>query len=156
MSVQRRDQEVGKVLYLFENYRLDSDRRELHRGSELVGQFDEAWCCIGEAIITVETSNEIWWEAEVHRTAGEIALKSAAPDGTKAQTYYERALAVARKQGAKSLELRAASSMAQLLYDQCKQNAARDLLAPVYNWFTEGIGTRDLKQAKALLDMLAK
>jgi predicted ATPase len=117
-----------------------------------LGQFDDAWRRIGEAIITVARSNENWWEAEVHRTAGEIAL-TADRDGARA--YFERALAVARKQRAKSLELRAATSMAQLLRDQGKQNAARELLAPVYNWFTEGFDTRDLKEAKTLLDTLA-
>jgi predicted ATPase len=73
----------------------------------------------------------------------------------KAQTYFERALAVARKQEAKSLELRAAMSMARLWRDQGKRDEARDLLAPVYGWFTEGFNTRDLKAAKKLLDELA-
>jgi predicted ATPase len=74
---------------------------------------------------------------------------------TKAQTYFERALAIARAQQAKSWELRAAMSMARLWRDQGKQNEARELLAPVYGWFTEGFDTPDLKNAKVLLDALA-
>ena len=73
----------------------------------------------------------------------------------KAQAYFERALIVARQQQAKSLELRAAMSMARLWRDQSKRDEARGLLAPVYGWFTEGFDTLDLKEAKALLDALA-
>ena len=86
---------------------------------------------------------------------GEIALKSPEPDTAKAEAYFERALAVARQQQAKSWELRAAMSMARLWRDQGKRDEARDLLGPVYNWFTEGFDTLDLKQAKALLGELA-
>jgi predicted ATPase len=86
--------------------------------------------------------------------AGEIALLSPEPDAPKAEQYFERALAVARQQQAKSWELRAAMSMARLWRDQDKRDAARDLLAPVYGWFTEGFDTLDLKEAKALLDEL--
>jgi predicted ATPase len=95
------------------------------------------------------------FEAEVNRIAGEIALKSAKPDTATAETYFQRALAVARQQQAKSWELRAAKSMARLWRDQGKRNEARELLAPVYGWFTEGFDTLDLKEAKALLDELA-
>jgi predicted ATPase len=120
-----------------------------------IGQFDEAWRCVGEAITAVETTGESWCEAEVHRTAGNIALMSPQPDTAKAVACFERALAVARKQQAKSWELRAAMSMARLWRDQGKRNEARNLLAPVYRWFTEGFDTLDLKEAKALLDELA-
>jgi predicted ATPase len=95
------------------------------------------------------------WEPDVHRLAGEIALKSPQPDAAKAKEYFERALSVARAQQAKSWELRAAMSMARLWRDQGKPQQARDLLAPVYGWFTEGFDTLDLKEAKALLDELA-
>jgi hypothetical protein len=94
-------------------------------------------------------------EAEVHRIAGEIALKSPAPDPEKAVAYFDRALAIARQQQTKSWELRAAMSMARLWRDQGKCDEARELLAPVYGWFTEGFDTLDLKEAKALLDELA-
>jgi predicted ATPase len=116
-----------------------------------LGQFGEAWRCIGEAISTTATTKERWFEAEAYRVAGEIALKSPKPDAAKAETYFERALAVARKQQAKSSELRAAMSLARLWRSQGKVQQARELLAPVYGWFTEGFDTRDLKEAKALL-----
>jgi predicted ATPase len=103
----------------------------------------------------VEATKERWCEAEVNRVAGEIALMSPERDAAKAEAYFERALAVAREQQAKSWELRAAMSMARLWRDQGKRDEARDLLAPVYGWFTEGFDTRDLKEAKALLDELS-
>jgi tetratricopeptide (TPR) repeat protein len=120
-----------------------------------LGQFGEAWRYIGDAMTIVETSGLRSPEAEVCRVAGEIALKSPEQDMAKAQAYFDRALAVARAQQAKSWELRAAMSMARLWRDQGKREEARDLLAPVYNWFTEGFDTPDLKEAKALLDELA-
>jgi len=86
--------------------------------------------------------------------AGEIALKSPEPDAAKAEAHFERALAVARQQQAKSWELRASMSMARLWPDQGKPQQARELLAPVYGWFNEGFDTLDLKEAKALLDEL--
>jgi predicted ATPase len=119
-----------------------------------LGELDDAWRCVGEAKSTVETTGERWCEGEVNRVAGEIALQSPKPDATKAETYFERALAIARQQQAKSWELRAAMSMARLWRDQSKVQQARELLAPVYGWFTEGFDTRDLKEAKALLDAL--
>ncbi len=125
------------------------------RANETLGRFDEAWRCISEAMTAVEKTKETWLEAEVNRVAGEIALMPPEPDAAKAQAYFERALAVARKQQAKSWELRAAMSMARLWRDQGKREEARVLLAPVYGWFTEGFDTLDLKEAKALLDELA-
>jgi predicted ATPase len=127
----------------------------LARAHSELGQFGDAWRFIGEAIEAIEKTKERWWEAEVNRLAGEIALKSPEPDAAKAEAYFERALAVARKQQAKSLELRAAMSLARLWRDQGKMQQARELLAPVYGWFTEGFDTRDLKEAKTLLEDLA-
>ena len=111
----------------------------LARAHAELGQFDEAWRCIGEAMTAVETTKERWFEAEINRIAGEIALKSPEPDAAKAEAYFERALAVARQQQAKSWELRAAMSLARLWRDQGKVQQARELLAPVYGWFTEGL-----------------
>jgi predicted ATPase len=127
----------------------------LARAHTQLGQFEEAWRCIGEAMTAVETAKEKWCEAEVHRVAGEIALKCPEPDAPKAEAYFERALAVARQQQAKSWELRAAMSMARLWRDQGKPQQARELLTPIYDWFTEGFNTRDLQEAKALLEELA-
>ena len=103
----------------------------------------------------VERTEERFFEAEIDRIAGEIALKSPQPNVAKAEAYFDRALAVARQQRAKSWELRAAMSMARLWRDQGKRREALDLLAPVYGWFTEGFDTLDLKEAKGLLDELA-
>ena len=121
-----------------------------------LGQFDEAWRCIGEAMAHVETTKERRWEAEVNRIAGEIALASSQPDEAAAEAYFERAVSMARQQQAKSWELRAAMSMARLWRDQGKRQQAHELLAPIYGWFTEGFDTLDLKEAKALLDELAQ
>jgi predicted ATPase len=110
--------------------------------------------CVGEAITAIETTKERWWEAEVNRVAGEIALMPPKPDVTKAETYFERALAVARQQQAKSWELRTAMSMARLWRDQGRPQQARERLAPVYGWFTEGFDTLDLMETKALLEEL--
>ena len=120
-----------------------------------LGKFVEAWRCINEATGAVEATKEAMFEPEVYRIAGEIALKSPELDAAKAEEYFDRALAVARKQQAKSWELRAAMSMARLWRDQGKPQQARELLSPVYGWFTEGFDTLDLKEAKALLDQLA-
>jgi predicted ATPase len=100
-------------------------------------------------------AKETWWEAEVNRVAGEISPMSPKPNAAKAEAHFERALAIARQQQAKSWELRAAMSLACLWRDQGKARQARELLAPVYGWFTEGFDTRDLKEAKALLEELA-
>ena len=104
--------------------------------------------------MAVETTGERWCEAEINRVAGQIALLSAEPEKAKAEEYFERALAIAHEQQAKSWELRAAMSVARLWRDQGKPRQARELLAPVYGWFTEGFDTLDLKEAKKLLDEL--
>jgi predicted ATPase len=126
----------------------------LARAYAELGQLNDAWRCIGEAVTAVDTTKEGLWEAEVHRMAGQIALLSPEPDAAKAQGYFDHALAVARRQHTKSWELRASMSLACLWRDQGKPQQARELLAPVYGWFTEGFDTRDLKDAKALLDEL--
>src|SRR5271163_670030 len=127
----------------------------LARAHAELGQFEAAWRCIGEAMTTAETTKETWCEAEIHRTAGEIALMPPEPDAAKAQGHFERAITIARAQQAKSWELRAATSLARLWRDHGKRQQARDLLAPVYGWFTEGFDTLDLRESKRLLDDLA-
>ncbi len=93
-------------------------------------------------------------EAELHRLQGELLLDRSPGDYGPAESAFQEALSIARAQQAKSLELRAATSLARLWRAQAKTKAARELLAPVYNWFTEGFDTPDLKEAKALLDEL--
>jgi tetratricopeptide (TPR) repeat protein len=118
-------------------------------------QFDDAWRCMREAMATIGTTKERWCEAEVERMAGELAL-SAEPDAARAEAHFARALAVAHGQQAKSWELRGAMSMARLWHDQGKRRRAHDLLARTYGWFTQGFDTPDLREAKALLDELAR
>jgi predicted ATPase len=118
------------------------------------GRIDEARRCIDEAIVAIKTTKETIYEAEVYRIAGDIALKSPQPNAAKAEWNFNRALAVARQQQAKSWELRAAMNMARLWRDQGKSQQARELLAPVYSWFTGGFDTLDLQEAKALFDEL--
>ena len=118
------------------------------------GRFDDAWRCIDKAMTAMHATKERWCEAEAHRVAGEITLKSPQRDVAKAQAYFEHSLSLARAQQAKSWELRAATSSARLLSDQGKRQTARDLLAPIYDWFTEGFDTSDLRTAKALLGEL--
>src|SRR5262249_31554373 len=110
---------------------------------------------LGEALTAIETTKEQWCEAEVNRIAGEIALMSPEPDTTKAEAYFERALAIARQQHAKSWALRAAMSMARPLRDQGKVQQARVLLVQVYGWCPEGYDPRDVREAKALSQELA-
>jgi class 3 adenylate cyclase/predicted ATPase len=120
-----------------------------------IGRLDDAWTNIREAMTAVETTKERWCEAEISRIAGEVGLLRPGPDTAKAETSFARALEIARKQQAKAWELRAAMSMARLLRAQGKQSAAHELLSPIYNWFTQGFDTLDLREAKTLLDELA-
>jgi predicted ATPase len=127
----------------------------LAKAQSELGQLDDAWRSMREALATIDTTKERWCEAEVDRMAGELAL-SPEPDAARAEAHFARALAVARNQQAKSWELRAAMSMARLWRDQGKRRQAHDLLAPVHDWFTQGFDTLDLREARALLDELAR
>jgi predicted ATPase len=120
-----------------------------------LGHFIDAQSSIGDAFTAIKATKETWFEAEAHRAAGEIEAKAANPESAQAEVHFGHALAVAREQQAKSWELRAAMSLARLWRDRGKSQQARELLAPVYGWFTEGFDTLDLKEAKALLDELA-
>jgi len=115
-------------------------------------RFDDAWRCIGQATTMAETTGERRFEAEIQRVAGEIALLM--PDFARAETHFARAITLASDQKANSWKLRASTSLARLWRDQGKRTEARDLLAPIYGWFTEGFDTPDLKDAKALLEEL--
>jgi predicted ATPase len=117
------------------------------------GQAEAALHLLSEALAAVEDMGERMFEAELHRIIGDVLLSVQRQD--KAQVELTRAVAIARQQHAKSWELRAATSMARLWRTQSKVRQARELLAPVYGWFTEGFDTRDLKEAKALLEELA-
>jgi class 3 adenylate cyclase/predicted ATPase len=118
------------------------------------GQPAEALAVVSEALAAVEQSGERWWEAELCRLKSHLLLAISASGFAEAEAYLRRAIQVAQAQAAKSLELRAATSLAKLWAEQGKRSQARDLLAPVYGWFTEGLETADLKAAKSLLDEL--
>jgi predicted ATPase/class 3 adenylate cyclase len=109
---------------------------------------------LAEALATLARSRVRWWEAELHRLRGELLLQSAMAQPGEVEACFQQALAVARRQQAKSLELRAAMSLSRLWQQQGKRTEARELLVPVYGWFTEGFDTADLQEAKALLDEL--
>jgi predicted ATPase len=109
---------------------------------------------IDEALKHVERTGERLWEAELYRLRGEMALVLSPEESDRAQASLLHALEVARQQGAKSLELRAATSVAVLWRRQGRATDARALLAPVYDWFTEGFETADLRKARAVLDSL--
>jgi predicted ATPase len=117
-----------------------------------LGRTTEGLSYLTEAEQIIETTKDAHYEAELHRVRGDLLNANA--DVTGAERSYQQAIAVAKRQSAKMFELRAATSLARLWRDQGKQDAARELLAPVYGWFTEGFDTRDLKEAKALLDEL--
>ena len=116
------------------------------------GRTAAALARLGEAVEAVNAYQERWFEAEIHRLRGEVLRDTA--DHAAAAACLRTAIDIARHQNAKLWELRSSVSLAQMLRDQGKQTAARDLLAPVYDWFTEGFDTPDLTEAKALLDAL--
>jgi class 3 adenylate cyclase/predicted ATPase len=119
--------------------------------SDHLGRTEEGLQALAEAHTMVEQYEDRWWEAEIHRLRGIVLLRQPGTPQTEVETWLQRALDVARRQEAKSLELRAAMSLARLWQQQGKSAEAHALLAPIYGWFTEGFDTADLQEAKALL-----
>jgi len=119
------------------------------------GQIEEVLRALTQALALVDKSGGNWYEADIHRLKGELLLQQSSDNHPEAESCFQQAINVACSQQAKSLELRAATSLARLWQQQGKRQEAHALLAPVYNWFTEGFDTADLKDAKALLDTLA-
>jgi predicted ATPase len=119
------------------------------------GQPEAGLVLMDEAQEFVTRTGERYCEAELHRVEAELLLARSPSDPAGAEAAFREALAVARRHSAKSWELRAATSLARLWHGQGRKQEARALLAPVYDWFTEGFDTRDLKDAKALLDELS-
>jgi predicted ATPase len=120
-----------------------------------LGHIEDGLQALAEAYTLVEQHDERWWEAEIHRLRGVLLQRQTIPQPEDAEVWLQRALDVARRQEAKSLELRAAMSLARLWQQQGKRQEAYDLLTPIYGWFTEGFDTADLQDAKILLDELA-
>jgi predicted ATPase len=122
----------------------------------LAGQPEEGLALLDEALHMADTNGECWWKAELYRLKGELLLQQPVPEAPQAEACFRQALAVAHHQQAKSLELRAAMSLSRLWQRQGRQAEARELLAPIYGWFTEGFDTADLQGAKALLEELGR
>jgi predicted ATPase len=127
----------------------------LVEASDHLGHTEDGLQALAEAHTLVEQHEERFWEAEIARLRGVLLLRQMGTPQPEVETWLQRALDVARRQEAKSLELRAAMSLAQLWQQQGKRAEAHELLAPIYSWFTEGFDTTDLQEAKALLEELA-
>jgi predicted ATPase len=117
------------------------------------GRTDDALALVAEALALVEGRDERHWEAEIYRVKGELLLESGG--SSEAETCFHHSIEIARRQSAKSLELRATTSLARFLDRQGRQDEARRRLSEIHSWFTEGFETADLKDAKALLDALS-
>ena len=145
-GARRRDGKPGRCARIF---------AVLAEAQRAAGQLAEAQGTVATALAVAAQTGQFFFDADLHRLDGDLLL---ATGGTadEAAARYHRALAIAREQGARSFELRAATSLARLWRDQGKRAEARDLLAPVYGWFTEGFDTRDLKDAKTLLGELGR
>ena len=125
----------------------------LARACEIAGQIEEAVSLLDDALQIVEGTGERWFAAELNRHKGQLLLRQGQSEA--AQELYRKALSIAEGQEAKLWELRATASLARLRRDQGCHAEARDLLTPVYGWFTEGFDTPDLREAKTLLDELS-
>jgi len=121
-----------------------------------LGHPEDGLQALAEAHTLVEQQEERWWEAEVYRLRGVLLLRQPGTPQAEAETWLQRALDVAHRQEAKSLELRAAMSLSRLWQQQGKRAEAYERLAPLYAWFTEGFDTADLQEARALLEALGK
>jgi predicted ATPase len=122
----------------------------------IIGQPEAGLTALAEALTLADTTGERWYEPELYRHKGELLLQQNADNQAEAESYFQHAISIAQSQQAKSWELRATTSLGRLWHQQGKRQEAHDLLASVYNWFTEGFDTADLKDAKALLDALGE
>ena len=118
------------------------------------GQIEEGLNVLAEALAAVRSTGGYFYEAELYRLKGELLLQQVVPDEPQAEACFQQALDITRRQQAKSLELRAAMSLSRLRQRQGKRAEAYELLAPIYDWFTEGFDTADLQDARALLEEL--
>jgi predicted ATPase len=126
----------------------------LAEGYREAGHLDEALGAVKEALAAANAQEERSYEPEIHRLRGELLLRQDDSNTAEAERCFERSIEIARHQSAKSWELRTTMSLARLLDEQGRREEARAMLAEIYNWFTEGFDTADLKDAKALLEEL--
>ena len=131
-----------------------SHQSSLAKAYALLGQFDEAWEAIGKAVAFFESVGPSCYETQVYQIAGEIALMMPHPDVGRAEGFFKKGLSIARSREVKAWELHITTCLARLWRDQGKSHEAFDLLAPIYNWFTEGFSWRRMIEAKALLEEL--
>ena len=120
-----------------------------------IGEPEAGLTVLAEALTLAETTGERWYDPELYRLKGALLLQQSLDNQAEAEACFHHTLDIARNRQAKSLELRAATSLARLWQQRGKHQEAHDLLAPVYHWFTEGFDTADLQEAKALLEELA-
>jgi predicted ATPase len=120
---------------------------------EIAGQMEDALTHLNDALQVMKRTGEGWFAAELYRHKGQVVLRQGHTEA--AEELYRNALSIARKQEAKMWELRAVVSLARLRHDQGRRAEARELVAPVYGWFTQGFDTPDLQEAKALLDQIS-
>jgi predicted ATPase len=121
----------------------------------LAGEVELGLAELDQALARSTEAGEKWADAELHRLRGDLLYRLPRPDSDNAEISFRAAVSIAREQGTRGFELRAATSLARLLYDHGQREDARELLAPVYGSFNEGLDTVDLKEAKALLTALA-
>jgi len=124
-----------------------------------MGQTEEGLSVLAEALTSINTTGERYYEAELYRLKGKLLLQShiQSPESgvqQEAEACFLKAIDIARRQQAKSLELRVVISLSRLWQQQGKKDEARQILAEIYSWFTEGFDTKDLQEAKALLEEL--
>ena len=155
---------IREGLTTFQNMGIESTRSYnlalLAEAYEKAGQIEEGLRTLAEALAKVDKTGERFYEAELYRLKGELTLQSQVQSlrskvQEEAEECFSQAIEIARRQSAKSLELRAVMSLARLWQQQGKQYEARRMLAEIYGWFTEGFDTKDLQEAKALLAVLA-
>ena len=120
-----------------------------------LGQVEEGFSLLAEALAVVEETNERYWEAELYRVKGELLLAQDKNEAAEAETCFQRAIEISRRQKARSLKLRAVMSLTRLWHKQGKTTEAQQMLEESYSWFTEGFDTGDLQAAKALLEELS-
>jgi predicted ATPase len=152
---------VAQMRYGFDTYRATGSRLAqawflslLADGYGAAEQTQEGLTMLNEALSAADKTEELFHQAEIYRRRGKLLLRQDDSNTADAQIYFERAIEIAQKQSAKSLELRASMSLARLLRDTGRRDEACSMLAEIYNWFTEGFDTADLKDAKDLLDQL--
>jgi predicted ATPase len=155
VGIAEMEQALGELAGIGSGLGAPQFRFMLAQGLRKVARHDDALGALTLGLAQAKQQGEHWYDAELHRLRAEILLEMDGNAVEEAEALFRRSLEIARRQEAKTFELRAATSLARLWHRQGKRGAARALLGPIYDWFTEGFATRDLVEAKTLLDDLA-